>query len=482
VTWSAIAPDWHSAKRPRGFVATDPAAYPAGAWSRWDEVDRIARRMGIALDFVLTGGSPHWANGPGIPAEAADNPARAWFPSPREFGAFVTAVGRRYSGRFPDPADPTRMLPRIRFWSIWNEPNFGEDLGPQAIRGSTIFVAPRMYRNLLDSAWSALRASGHGHDTILIGELAARGLTGRPSRAHPGGLPGNFSQTKPLQFIRTLYCLDPHLHLLSGAAARSVGCPASRAGSRRFRAQNPALFAASGFADHPYPGNTPPTVEPSHDPNYATFPELPRLERQLDRIQRIYGSRTRFAIYNDEYGYITNPPHRGRYVSPTTAAYYLNWAEYLSWRSGRIASTMQYLLYDPPRTIFQPLGGFATGLLTNSGRVKPTYYAYRLPVYLPVTRIARRRAAVVWGCVRPAPFAQRDTGEQQFVQIQLRHGSSGAFRTVGTVGITDRRGYFLVRVRFPSSGTVRLSWTYPAGDPLLPTGTIHSRPVHVTLG
>ena len=46
----------------------------------------------------------------------------------------------------------------------------------------------------------------------------------------------------------------------------------------------------------------------------------------------------------------------------------------------------------------------------------------------------------------------------------------------------DPHGYFDVRVSFPSSGTVRLSWTYPSGDPLLSPGrTIYSRNVAVAI-
>jgi hypothetical protein len=481
VTWAAIAPDWHANRQPAGFDATDPDAYPAAAWDRWDEIDRDAARLGIGLDFVLTGGAPHWASRPGIPFPASTDPARAWYPSAAKFGAFVRAVGKRYSGSFPDPRDPGATLPRVSFWSIWNEPNFGEDLGPQAINDSSISVAPGMYRSLVDSTWQALRATGHGHDTILIGGLAARGLTGKVTPKHPEGLPGAFAQTKPLQFIRTLYCVDSNFSEFRGAAARALGCPTTSAGSRRFRAQHPGLFSASGFGDHPYPQDQPPTKDRSRDQNFATFPMLPNLEAELDRLQRLYGSRTRLPIYNDEYGYITRPPNHGSYVSPATAAYYLNWAEYLSWRRGRINSTTQYLLYDPPPSRYLPLGGFDSGLLTTGGRLKPAFAAYRLPLYLPASTTRRGRPLEVWGCLRPAHYATLDTGQPQYVQIQFQRGSRGAFTTVKQVKIASPRGYFDTRVAFPASGTVRLIWSYPSDDRLLPRGTIYSRHVSITV-
>ncbi len=76
-----------------------------------------------------------------------------------------------------------------------------------------------------------------------------------------------------------------------------------------FKTAHPALFRASGFADHPYPVNLPPTESSSNDPDFTEFSELPRLASTLDRLVRIYGSPTRFPIYNNEYGYITNPPN-----------------------------------------------------------------------------------------------------------------------------------------------------------------------------
>ncbi len=481
VSWAAIAPDWTSTREPAGFDASDPAAYPAGAWDRYDAIVRDAKKLGLTIDFLVTGGSPRWADGPGIPAVAATNPNRAWYPSAAKYGAFFRAVATRYSGSYPDPENPSQMLPRVSFWSIWNEPNFGEDLGPQATDGSTIFVAPDLYRSLVNAGWSALHATGHGHDTILIDELAARGLIGKPDAAHPGGLPGNFSQTKPLPFLRMLYCVDQNYDALRGAAAKELGCPTTAAGSHQFRSQNPGLFGATAVGDHPYAGDEPPTKDTSRDPSFATLPKLPNLEAELDRLQRIYGSNRRLPIYNDEFGYITNPPNRHRFVSPAKAAYYLNWAEYLTWRNARVASTAQYLLYDPVPTKLAPGGGFATGLLTWRGQRKPTYPAYRMPVYLPRTSARRGRGLLVWGCVRPSHYAAIDTHHAQYVRIQFRRGRRGPFTTIRQVKITNPRGYFETRVSFPATGTVRLSWSYPASDPLLPTGTIYSRLQQITV-
>ena len=104
-----------------------------------------------------------------------------------------------------------------------------------------------------------------------------------------------------------------------------------------------------------------------------------------------------------------------------------------------------------------------------------------MPVYLPRTSARRGRALLVWGCVRPAHYAAIDTHLAQYVKVQFRRGRRGSFTTVKQVKLTNPRGYFETRVSFPESGTVRLSWSYPANDPLLPTGTIYSRLQQITV-
>jgi hypothetical protein len=473
VRWSYFAPAPNSHRRPR-FNASDPNAYSAGKWAWLDAVVRDAAARGINVMLVPTGFAPLWAQGanPGRYGGRYDSEF-AWEPSAGQFGTFVHAVGERYSGSFT-PRGETTPLPRVSTWELYNEPNFGEDLAPQAIDGSRVIYSARMYRALADAAYGALSATGHRTDTILIGSLAAAGAQAKPGRPDPQGLPGTYGETKPLVFMRELYCLDGSYHRYLGAAAAVRGCPTTAAGYRRFKAQNPVLFKASGVSDHPYVlgKGLPPTKADSSDPSYAEFNQLPRFAAALDRIQRIYGSGKRFPIWNTEYGYMTCPPncHHGD-VSPSTAADYINWAEYLSWRNPRIASTMQYLLYDPNPTVGTPeYGGFASGLYfyptVHGGAAKPTYYAYRMPIFLPSARARRGHAIQVWGDVRPATYAIADGDGPQYGQIQFA-ARGGAWKTVKTVRITDPHGYLDTWVSFPSSGSVRIIWSYPVFDPSL---------------
>lgn len=463
VAWNSLAPDASSRVAPR-FDAANPSAYPAGAWSQYDAIVRAAAARGIAVYLAVGGPAPLWATQPHAPRGAPYGGAQ-WKPSPAAYGRFVRAVARRYDGTYTPPG-ASSPLPRVSFWGIWNEPNLGsQDLAPQAIDHSAIETSPAMYRGLVDVAWSAFQATGHGGDTILIGELAPYGQTG------PGS-PGDFGEMVPLRFLRALYCVDSGLHPLRGAAASARLCPTTTAGSNSFARDHPGLFQASGFAMHPYPsGQLPPNAPPPGSPDFVDMATLPRLEHVLDAVTSAYGSNKRFPIYITEYGYITDPPY-SLGAPLQLAAAYLNHAEYMAWLDPRIRSTDQFLLMDPPPG---SRSNFDTGLESSSGAHKPSFDAYRMPIFLPLTRGTRGQSLEVWGCVRPAHYVAAATGAAQRVKIELRSAPGQPFTTIAVAPITNVHGYFDVRVRFPSSGSVRLAWSYPHGP------TVYSRSVAITV-
>ena len=451
VHWNAVAPKPKSLAAPTGFAADagNPTAYSSTSWAPYDAVVSDAAADGIAVDMLISGDAPLWARRPGVPAK--ERYRASWSPSAPAYGQFVKAVALRY--------------PTVHFWEIWNEENWGPSLAPQQV-GHTL-VSAGTYRSMLSAAWTSLQATGHGHDTIVDGSLSPRG---RPN-------PGAQLTSRPLDFLRALFCVSSTYKPLTGKTARAAGCPTGSGSA--FRAANPALFNATGVGIHPYPYNLPPTEADSKDPGFVEFSEIPRLVSALNRLTGAYGSHTRLAVYNTEYGYETNPPNASKFfghqhfVSPSTAASYINWAEYLSWREPQLASMDQYLLYDPnPASKTQyGKGGFATGLLFYSGKQKPGYAAYRMPLFLPLTTGRRGQSLEVWGCVRPA----HTVPGLQSVQIQFQSGSKSSWRTLSTVAIHSVGGYFDVHVPFPSSGSVRLEWQYPQG------ATIYSRTVGIKL-
>ncbi|HEY1590535.1 MAG TPA: hypothetical protein VGF81_01990 [Solirubrobacteraceae bacterium] len=481
IRWSFIAPDPKSRKRPN-FNASNPNAYPAKNWAPYDAVVAAARADGIQLLLNPTAFAPLWAQGP--------NPGRfgahynfefAFMPSANEYRQFVVALGKRY--------------PSVHAWELYNEPNFGEDLAPQGINQSKVLYSPVMYRGLVNAAWSGLHASGHGRDTIIVGALAAHGAHIPSNSKNKTGLPGAYGETPPLEFIRELYCLDSHYHQYRGNAAKVRKCPTTVAASRRFRSHNQALFNNTAWSDHPYPlgkdGSTPPTKTHYTNPNFAGFSQLPNMLRALDKAQRAYRSSKRFPLWNTEYGYITNPPNRsGSNASLATQAFFDNWAEYLSWKNSRIASSMQYLLIDPNPSVGTPeCGGFASGIIFFGtppstrgcsayppGAAKPGLQAYRLPIYLPNGTASRGRAVTVWGCVRPARYALLDTHRPQTALIQFQRGGRGSWSTVATVTFSNPASscFFTRQVKFPASGSVRLIYSYPATDARLYAGYVHT--------
>jgi hypothetical protein len=472
VFWRLVAPSSDSTTKP-GFDATDPRAYPAGAWNRYDRIALAAQRYGITLLFSITGPGPVWAS---------SNPSlgqRMLEPNPADFGRFVTAVGRRYAGGFvttrlrnegdtrlvippvfPPPADPGpapppaagQTLPRVDTWSIWNEPNQPGWLRPQ-ITGR-VPSSPRLYRALQDAGYSGLQASGHGADTYLLAETAPRGAPRTIKR-----LP-----MRPLLFIRELYCLTSRLRPYRGQAAAKRGCPTNPAERARFVSDHPGLFQATGWAHHPYAFDLPPSVRDVNR-DQVTIATLSRLTRTLDRALRRWGVPRRLPLYLTEYGYQTNPPDTVIGVSWRRQAAFLSEADDIAYRNRRVRSVAQFLLYDdgpnpkvPPSSYFYWGSTFQTGLLTVSGARKPSFAGYQRPLNVSPRRPRRGRRVRVFGQFRPAA-----PGAALIARVQFRRRGSRRWRTLRTVNVDSFRNYVVVRVKARRSGSWRLAWNNPAG-------------------
>ncbi len=444
VTWADIA--LHVSKEPKD--ASNPAAYPAAGWLRYDDIAKAAQAEGLKLDFDIEYPAPNYAVGKNAPLSS---PPGVWKINTADFGAFVRALGTRYDGKYDG-------LPKVSIWSVWNEPNYGQSLAP-ATAGSSIQLSAAEYRGLLNQAWGGLRATGHGHDTILFGEIAPHGFTSG----------GDFNVVAPLEWLRGLYCVNSRYAELRGSLAKRNGCPTTKAASRRFRSQNPALFSASGFAAHLYAQGTAPdsTLHQSgvDTADSADLGRVGTLERTLDRLNRVYGSHKRFSIWNTEYGFQTSPPEPAgpKVVSTATAALYVNWAQYISYKNPRIASYDQYLLQDPPSYA----GLFDSGLEFNDGSHKPDYAAFQVPVFMPKTTVSKPSTLQVWGGAPVSTF-----GGPKLALIQFQPSGSPTIETVKTPGL-NRAGYFDTEIKFNNSGTLRVVWTG--------AGNLISRSVQVTV-
>ena len=476
VVWVIVAPHPHSKRRPK-FDASNPDAYPAHAWDRYDLIVRTAYALGMGVYFELNPPAPAWAVSRRPPAQGYSWSQR---PSASEYGQFVEAVGRRYSGGHPVPAhedQPSSSLravqdpipgittppssspqaaaavqdpiPRVDYWALWNEPNEAAWLNPQwhDYPGHRhVVIAPALYRSLVDAGWSGLVASGHRHDTILIGETASRGWI------------------VPTPFVEALYCVGSALRPLRGAAAQNTNCPTS-GNTRAFVAKHPGLFNATGYAHHPYSFDTPPTARPGFK-GEVTLNRLGGFEHVLRRIFAVYGRARRGGIplYLTEWGYKTNPPNPYVKTSQAQQARWLNEGEYMTYKHPWIKSLTQFLLYDDtPNTQFKRgsrnyWGPPATGLLLSNGRPKPAYAAYRLTIWLPRQRHGPH--VVVFGRVRPLAHG----GSPQATLLFRPRG--GRLRVLTGLNASVPYGFIYQRVAIPRAGSVQIAWSDPTGTVL----------------
>jgi hypothetical protein len=458
--WKAIAPDATSTVAPRGFDAANPADYPAALWAPYDRLVRMAANRGLTVNFNVTAPAPLWADSRGAPSTRyADH----WAPASADFGRFVQGLGRRYDGHYVPPGG-RGPLPRVSFWSVWNEPNQPGWLAPQwRLRGGTaVMEAPVLYRAYVDAAFAALARTSHtpATDTVLVGDLAPEGCVAGvrciyPRREWPA---------PPLPFLRALYCVDAAYHPLAGSAAAAFGCPQSPS-PQAFVSAHPGLFRPTGFAHHPYSFFLAPSA-PMANPQFAPLANLARLEHGLDSIFRAYGVARRLPLYLTEYGYETNPPNPYRGVSPRLQAAYLSEAEYAAWTDPRVVTLSQFLLYDSPPNRRFPRGSpgywstFQTGLLYADGAVKPSLDSYRLPLWLPQPVLGPGHRVRVWAMLRAAP----PHGHQR-AQIQWRPGGgASAYRTLQTVTSSGSSQVVQAAVRMPGAGVIRVRWRAPSGQ------------------
>ncbi|HWF54051.1 MAG TPA: hypothetical protein VG223_05475 [Solirubrobacteraceae bacterium] len=440
--WSAIAPSPFSRTQPGGyFFPANPSSYPQGNWKPYDRIVELAAKYGLHVLFTVTGPGPLWATANHPPSAVAAN---HWYLNPTAFQEFVYAAGLRYSGRYFN-------IPAVTAWSVWNEPDQPGWLAPQTLRvkGQVVAVAPQLYRDYVDAAWSALVATGHiePSNTILIGELAPEG----------DSTVGNYTPMTPMPFMRDLYCVSGSYQPLTGTAAKALGCPTTAAAQGTFAQDNPALFQATGFAHHPYYFYKAPSYS-SPNPNWVPIANIGRLERGLDSAMAAWGVNRHIPIYYTEYGYQTKPPDPYQVVTPAQQAAYLNEADYMAYRNPRVVSVSQFELYDSPpnplykRSQFDYWDTFQTGLLFVHGKPKPALAAYRLPIWIPGSRFGPGGTVSVWGQIRPA-----DGGAATTAEVQWR-GATGGFRTLTKVTTANVEGYFSAHVRPPGTGTIRLLW------------------------
>ena len=419
IGWGYVAPK--GTAKPSGFDPTNPSSYPSGAWDSYDAIIRAIAARHMRPYIAITGPAPGWA-------DSHNDPLR---PNPVEFGRFVEAVGKRYSGTFAGGNgngynDPLQRLPHVVIWGLWNEPNLASWLKPQYSHG--VPASPDVYRRLVYAMQDGLTTSGHGSDTYLIGELLPFARSGRTG----------VTKVRPIAFLREMACLDSHYRAYRGSAAKKRGC------TRRFR-----KLPGTGIAYHPYTYAGGPDV-PQRNGDDASIGELGRVERAVDalsRRHRLVGGR--LPIWITEFGFQSDPPDT--FQSPIKKIPgFMGEAEWLAYRDRRVVSYSQYPLVDDPLgTGAQKYAGFQSGLRFIDGSAKkPVYQAYRMPFYV---RARSSRLVEIFGGVRAAAggtpvTVQSRTGHGSWKTLPggaTRLGPGGYFDKLFAVSKTGRQFRFL---------------------------------------
>jgi hypothetical protein len=391
VEWRDFSARRRSKSRP-AFDTADHAAYPAGTWDRLDRLLGSLQRRKMTAQLTLTGPVPKWAT--------KRRKGYVNDPSATLFGRWVRAVATRYGDR-------------VDLWSIWNEPNHPDFLGPQFNKDRTPH-SPKLYRKLYQAGERAIHGvPGGARDKVLFGETAPI---------------GNAKLVSPLAFLRGAMCL-------SKSYKKAQGC---------------AKLRIDGYAHHAYTRESGPWWK-SVDRGDVSIGSLGRLVSALDKAARAGAIAKGRGIYLTEFGIQSKPdPVAG--VPLNKQAEYLAISERMAYANPRVKSFSQYLLEDdaPRKDVprLQRYPGFETGLRTWKGKKKPAYNAFMLP--LAATRYGS--SDVLWGRVRPA------TGPVE-VRIEHRIGKKAWKRLT----VVQTSGVYGFRTDHKRDQRFRVKWTRPDG-------------------
>ena len=382
-----VAPN--SATPPAGFNARNPAD-PNYDFANADTAVRAATTDGmrVILDFT---GAPQWAEGPGMPADASPG---SWRPSPSAIEDYAVALAKRYSGTFPDPANPGHTLPRVWAFQLWNEPNLSNYLAPQWV--GSVAEAPILYRQMLNAFYAGIK-SVDPHALVVTAGTAPFG------DPQIGG-----ERIMPAAFWRDVLCVHQ-----SGTSLTGGSCP------------DPAHFDV--MAHQPYSVGAPATKAVNADD--VSIPDMGKLFAILRAAERAGDAlpHVRHPIWVTETSYNTKPPNP--YGVPVgEEARWLEQALQLLWSQGVPLVTWNTIVDQPPIPSYSTTS--QAGIYYLDGRPKPALQTFHLP--LVATRTSPS-SVEVW--VR-APVSGR-------LMIQKRRSGGGwdtlQTRTTcaGCVSITD---------------------------------------------
>ncbi len=270
--WEWVVAESDSETRPGTdevpFNATDPAS-PYYDWSFYDRFVRNTVERNMEPLLTLTN-APRWGR-------KGCTFSQTCSPRPSDLADFAKAAARRYSGSF-NPKDGGGVLPRVRYWQAWVEPNLDIYYKPVFKRNGAP-SSPYTYRRVLNAFYDAIHSVRRGNFVLAAG-LA------------PNGVPD--VAIAPLDFMRRILCM-------TGSYEKPRPKPGCRARTK-----------ADIWAVHPYTTGAP--IHLPADPDNMSVAALPRmikLLRAANRAKHLRGNRATTPLWVTEFSWDSNRPDPG---------------------------------------------------------------------------------------------------------------------------------------------------------------------------
>ena len=309
VYWRDIAPQRPAAPR-------DPAS-PVYSFAVLDGLvsDAAAHKADVILTIWRT---PNWARA----NKSAGGNSYAFAPNLRDFGDFVHAIATRYSGKFdPDGAGPLGVLPKVKNWEMWNEPNYIGALRPQ--KSGNRAVSPSIYAGILNKGYGEIKK------------------------------------------------VDKTMKVLGGAMNRGFGGKGSVAALVFLRGMKKANAKFDIATVHPYP---PTGVEGLDDGTTApniTLINFKEYEKELDKLYKP----KKYDIWFTEYGAQSEPDSNG--ASLADQALFVKQAfKKIKTKHPRVKRVLWFMLRDEPLEQPGQSDKWQSGLRDENGNKKPAYTAW----------------------------------------------------------------------------------------------------------
>ena len=312
-------------------------------------------------------------------------------PKTAALGQFAQALATHYDGG--------DGLPTVNDFEVWNEPNLSTDLGP---------VKASSYRAMVN----AVAASVHTVDPENL--VIAGGLDpfGHKKNKHQ-----SWNSVAPLVFMRSLLCL-------------------SRGAHPHATCHDTIHFDV--WSHHPYTfGGAFGTAELPDDVELGNLAQMRSLLRAGVNDHHVVSTGS-VPFWVTEFSWDTKPPRRGA-APMALAARWTAESLWQAWRSG-VSLFTWFGLEDQPGSSPYKSGLYFHASSLDQAQPKPVLTAFRFPfvAYLG------RSSVSVWG---------RDaTSDKETATIQLRHGKSGSWRTVGYI-VANANGIFQAKLKMKAKKT-----------------------------